>query len=49
MKYPYAVKANGKWYKPNEEIPETNTPTVEADTSTVEVEKEEEKKKSSKK
>lgn len=22
MKYPYAVKANGEYYKPNDEIPE---------------------------
>lgn len=22
MKYPYAVKANGKWYRPNEEVPD---------------------------
>lgn len=21
MKYPYAVKANGKWYRPGEEVP----------------------------
>lgn len=21
MKYPYAVKANGKWYQPNEDVP----------------------------
>ena len=23
MKYSYSVKVNGKWYQPNEEIPET--------------------------
>lgn len=23
MKYAYAVKANGKWYRPNEEVPES--------------------------
>lgn len=23
MTYPYAVKFNGKWYRPNEEVPET--------------------------
>ena len=22
MKYPYAVKANGKWYRPGQEVPE---------------------------
>ena len=23
MTYPYAVKFNGKWYRPNEDVPET--------------------------
>lgn len=23
MKYPYSVKANGKWYRPGEDVPET--------------------------
>ena len=23
MTYPYAVKFNGKWYRPNEEVPDT--------------------------
>ena len=23
MKYPYAVKHNGKWYRPYEEVPDT--------------------------
>lgn len=25
MTYPYAVKFNGKWYRPNEDVPETQT------------------------
>ena len=25
MKYPYAVKANGKWYRPNEEVPDNES------------------------
>lgn len=36
MKYPYSVKANGKWYRPNEEVPET----VEKSVETVETEPE---------
>lgn len=23
MKYPYTVKANGQWYRPGEDVPET--------------------------
>jgi hypothetical protein len=23
MTYPYAVKFNGKWYRPNEDVPDT--------------------------
>lgn len=34
MKYPYAVKANGKWYQPNEEIPEKTTVEVPAENVT---------------
>lgn len=29
MKYSYSVKVNGKWYKPNEEVPETVEKSVE--------------------
>ena len=29
MKYPYSVKVNGKWYRPNEEVPETVEKSVE--------------------
>lgn len=25
MTYPYAVKFNGKWYRPNEDVPDTQT------------------------
>ena len=28
MKYNYSVKVNGKWYRPNEEVPETKTEKV---------------------
>lgn len=28
MKYTYAVKSNGKWYQPGEDVPES-TPTTE--------------------
>lgn len=31
MKYPYSVKANGKWFRPGEDVPET-TETVAAPT-----------------
>lgn len=30
MKYPYAVKANGKWYRPNEDVPETTISIAES-------------------
>lgn len=34
MTYPYSVKVNGKWYRPNTEIPEkkvaTSTVTVDS-------------------
>lgn len=39
MKYDYAVKANGKWYKAGEEVPETNVndeSTEEAEENTPE-------------
>lgn len=38
MKYPYSVKVNGKWYRPNEEVPETvsKKETVEKSVETVE-------------
>lgn len=29
MTYPYAVKFNGKWYRPNEDVPDTAKPVVE--------------------
>lgn len=29
MKYPFAVKVNGKFYRPNTEIPETKKEKVE--------------------
>lgn len=29
MTYPYAVKFNGKWYRPNEEVPDTAKPVIE--------------------
>lgn len=35
MKYDYSVKANGKWYKPGEEVPdstETESTATTADT-----------------
>lgn len=35
MKYDYSVKANGKWYKPGEEVPdntEKDTTVTTADT-----------------
>lgn len=36
MTYPYAVKFNGKWYRPNEDVPDTAKPVVETATDTVE-------------
>lgn len=30
MKYNYSVKCNGKWYQPNEEVPEESAATEEA-------------------
>jgi hypothetical protein len=29
MTYPYAVKFNGKWYRPNEDVPDTANLVVE--------------------
>ena len=34
MTYPYAVKFNGKWYRPNEDVPDTQT---EEKTNTVNI------------
>lgn len=31
MKYPYSVKANGKWYRPNENVPDA--PVQEAEST----------------
>lgn len=31
MTYPYAVKFNGKWYRPNEDVPDTAKPVVETE------------------
>lgn len=39
MKYPYAVKHNGKYYRPNQEIPDEVVETVETPVETVETEK----------
>ena len=36
MTYPFAVKYNGKWYRPNEDVPDTVKPVVETATDTVE-------------
>ena len=36
MTYPFAVKYNGKWYRPNEDVPDTAKPIVETATDTVE-------------
>lgn len=36
MTYPYAVKHNGKWYRPNEDVPDTAKPVVDKATETVE-------------
>lgn len=36
MTYPYAVKYNGKWYRPNEDVPDTAKPVVEKKPVTVE-------------
>lgn len=36
MTYPFAVKYNGKWYRPNEDVPDTAKPVVETATDTVE-------------
>lgn len=36
MTYPYAVKFNGKWYRPNEDVPDTAKPVVDIATETVE-------------
>lgn len=33
MTYPYAVKFNGKWYRPNEDVPDTAKPVVETVTT----------------
>ena len=30
MTYPYAVKFNGKWYRPNENVPDGTTETAAA-------------------
>lgn len=30
MKYDYSVKVNGKWYQPNEELPEESETTEKA-------------------
>ena len=39
MKYPYSVKVDGKWYRPNTEVPE-NAPNKEtAETPKTEVKK----------
>lgn len=48
MNYPYAVKVNGKWYQPNEEIPETKQEKKPAEPVEA-AEKTEDKKKTSKK
>lgn len=32
MTYPYAVKIDGKWYRPNEDVPDTAKPVVETET-----------------
>lgn len=42
MKYPYSVKVNGKWYRPNAEVPETvsEMEKVEKPVETVEAEQE---------
>ena len=51
MKYDYSVKANGKWYKPGEEVPDsTKTETAVTvadilDTETSEPDKKHSKKK----
>lgn len=29
MKYSYSVKVNGKWYQPNDEVPENEKPAEE--------------------
>lgn len=43
MKYPYAVKYNGKYYRPNTEIPEDKpVEVVEKPVESVETEKQEE-------
>ncbi len=31
MTYPYAVKIDGKWYRPNEDVPDTAKPVVETE------------------
>ena len=36
MKYPYSVKHNGKYYRPNQEIPDDVTKNVETPVETVE-------------
>ena len=36
MTYPYAVKYNGKWYRPNEDVPDTAKPVAEKVPETVE-------------
>lgn len=36
MTYPYAVKYNGKWYRPNEDVPDTAKPVAEKAPETVE-------------
>lgn len=36
MTYPYAVKFNGKWYRPGEDVPNTANPVAEKATETVE-------------
>lgn len=52
MKYDYSVKANGKWYKPGEEVPdstETENAVTTADILTATEKNEPDKKPSKKK
>lgn len=32
MKYPYSVKVDGKWYRPNTEVPEAKATVAEKKT-----------------
>ena len=36
MTYPYAVKYNGEWYRPGENVPDTAKPVAEKAPETVE-------------